>query len=89
MQIEFDPGRIGPFSSALPTVKGRTAAPAPLGDQAALEHTGALQSALNEALPVRAEKVAAARAAVADTNFPPEAMMKAIAALLAQNIQQS
>jgi hypothetical protein len=36
---------------------------------------------------VRPEKVDAARAAISDTKYPPDAMLKAISSLIAEKIQ--
>jgi hypothetical protein len=52
-----------------------------------LGKTDALKSAINNIPLVRPEKVDAARAAISDTKFPPDEVLKAVAALIAENIQ--
>jgi len=85
MEIEFNPSRVGNSPAAQPAAKGR--APASVGDTAALDKTSALKAAINGISLVRPEKVDAARAAVADTKFPPDQVLKAIAALIAEKMQ--
>lgn len=85
MEIQFNPSRVGSAPAVQPVAKGRAATSA--GDSASLDQTGALKQAINNIPLVRPEKVAAARASVADTHFPPDAMLKAIAALIADKIQ--
>jgi hypothetical protein len=46
-----------------------------------------LKSAINSIPLVRPEKVAAARAALSDTKFPPDEVLKAVANLIAENLQ--
>jgi hypothetical protein len=85
MEIEFNPSRIGNPPAAPPVAKSR--APAPGGDTASLDKTSALKAAIDNISLVRPEKVDAARTAISDTKFPPDAMLKAIATLIAENIQ--
>jgi hypothetical protein len=85
MEIEFNPNRvIGPVASRSAAKSG---APAPLPDSASLGKTNALKSAINNIPLVRPEKVDAARAAISDKNFPPDAMLKAIASVIAEHVQ--
>ena len=56
------------------------------GDSASLDQTSALKAAINDISLVRPEKVDAARASVSDTKFPPDAMLKAVAALIAKKM---
>ena len=84
MEIEFNPSRVG-SSPATPPVAA-TRAPVAGGDSASLDKTSALKAAINNIPLVRPEKVDAARAAVSDTKFPPDAMLKAIAALIAEKM---
>ena len=85
MEIEFNPNRVGSSPAAPPAAKGR--APAPGGDTASLDKTSVLKAAINNISLVRPEKVDAARAAISDTKFPPDAMLKAIAALIAEKME--
>ena len=85
MEIEFNPSRVGNSPAAQPTAKGR--APAPGGDSASLDKTSALKAAIDNISLVRPEKVDAACASVADTKFPPDAMLKAIATLIGEKMQ--
>jgi len=85
MEIEFNPSRVGSSPAAQPVAKNR--APASGGDSASLDQTSALKTAVNNISLVRPEKVDAARASVADTKFPPDEILKAIATLIAEKIQ--
>ena len=85
MEIEFNPSRIS--NPPVPQLAAKSRAPAPGGDTASLDKTSALKAAIGNIPLVRPEKVAAARTAISDTKFPPEAMMKAIASLIAEKIQ--
>ena len=85
MEIEFNPSRVGNSPAAQPVAKSR--APAPVGDSASLDKTSVLKAAIDNISLVRPEKVDAARASVADTKFPPDAMLKAIASLIAQKME--
>jgi len=85
MEIEFNPSRISNQPAAQPAAKNR--APAAEGDTAFLDKTSALKAAIGNISLVRPEKVAAARSAISDTKFPPDAMMKAISSLIAEKIQ--
>ena len=85
MEIEFNPSRVGNSPAAQPAAKGRT--PPSGGDTASLDKTSTLKAAINDISLVRPEKVDAARAAVADTKFPPDHVLKAIAALIAEKMQ--
>ena len=84
MEIEFNPSRVGSSPATPPVAAPR--APAVGGDSASLEKTSALKAAINDIPLVRPEKVDAARASVSDTKFPPDAMLKAIAALIAEKM---
>ena len=85
MEIEFNPSRVGNSPAAQPTAKSRT--PAPGGDSASLDKTSALKAAINDIPLVRPEKVDAARAALSDTKFPPDEVLKAIASLIGGKMQ--
>jgi hypothetical protein len=85
MEIEFNPNRITGSAASQPVAK--SGAPAPRQDSASLGKTDALKSAINNIPLVRPEKVDAARAVISDTKFPPDEVLKAIAALIAENIQ--
>ena len=85
MEIEFNPNRVTGSAASQPAAK--SGAPASRQDSASLDKAGALKSAINNIPLVRPEKVAAARAAISDANFPPDAMLKAIASLIAGNVQ--
>jgi len=85
MEIEFNPSRISNPPAAPPLAKSQ--APVATGDSASLDQTSALKSAIGNISLVRPEKVDAARAAVSDAKFPPDAMMKAIASLIAEKMQ--
>ena len=86
MEIDFNLSRVGNSPAAQPTAKSRALA-APGGDSASLDKTSALKAAINDISLVRPEKVDAARAAVADTKFPPDEVLKAVATLIAEKIQ--
>jgi hypothetical protein len=85
MEIEFNPSRVGNLPAAQPVAKGR--APEPGGDSVSLDKTSALKAAINDIPLVRPEKVDAARAAVANTKFPPDEVLKAVASLIAEKMQ--
>jgi hypothetical protein len=85
MEIEFNPSRVGNPPAAQPATKSRAPA-ATGGDSASLDQTSALKAAINDISLVRPEKVDAARASVSDTKFPPDAMLKAVAALIAKKM---
>ena len=85
MKIEFNPSRVTGSAASQPVAKG--AAPLSQQDSASLGATDALKSAINNIPLVRPEKVDSARAAVSDTHFPPDAMLKAVASLIAEKIQ--
>ena len=85
MEIEFNPSRVGNPPAAPPVAKSR--APAAGGDSASLDKTSALKAAIDNISLVRPEKVDAARAAVSDTKFPPDEVLKAVASLIAEKMQ--
>jgi hypothetical protein len=85
MEIEFNPNRITSSTASQPAAK--SSAQAPKQDSASLGKTDALKSAINNVPLVRLEKVDSARAAVSDTKFPPDEVLKAVANLIAENIQ--
>jgi hypothetical protein len=85
MEIKFSPSRIGNFPAAQPVGKSQTQAAS--GDSASLDQTSALKAAVNNIPLVRPEKVDVARASVTDTKFPPDAMLKAIASLIAEKME--
>ena len=85
MEIEFNPNRAAASATRQPVAK--SAAPAPRQDSASLEQTGALMSAIDGIPLVRPEKVDGARVAISGANYPPDAMLKAVASLFAENIR--
>ena len=85
MNIEFNPNRVAGSTVGQPVAK--SGAPAPRQDSASLSKADALKSAINNIPLVRPEKVDAARAAISDTKYPPDSMLKAIATLIAEKIQ--
>ncbi len=85
MEIDFNPSRVGNTPAAQPVAKSRT--PEPGGDSVSLDKTSALKAAINDISLVRPEKVAAARAAISDAKFPPDEILKAVAALIAEKVQ--
>ena len=85
MEIEFNPNRVNGSTASQPAAKSGT--PPPPQDSASLGKTDALKSAVNNVPLARPEKVDAARAAISDTKFPPDAMLKAIASLIAEKMQ--
>jgi hypothetical protein len=85
MKIEFNPSRATGATASQSATKG--VAPVSQQDSASLGATDALKSAINNIPLVRPEKVDSARAAVSDTHFPPDAMLKAVASLIAEKIQ--
>jgi hypothetical protein len=85
MEIEFNPNRVGNPPAVRPVAKSRVTASG--GDSASLDKTSVLKAAIDDISLVRPEKVYAARALLSDTKFPPDAMMKAIATLIADKMQ--
>ena len=85
MEIEFNPSRVGNAPAAQSAARSR--APEPGGDSVSLDQTSAFKAAINDISLVRPEKVDAARTAVADTKFPPDEILKAVAALIAEKMQ--
>jgi hypothetical protein len=85
MEIEFNLNRVATSNSSQPVARSSPAETPQ--DSASLGKTGALKSAVNNVPLVRPEKVDAARAAISDTKYPPDAMLKAIASLVAEKIQ--
>jgi hypothetical protein len=85
MEIEFNPSRVGNSPAAQPAAISR--APASGGDSATLDKTSALKAAIGNISLVRPEKVDAARTMVADTKFPPDEVLKAVASLIAEKMQ--
>jgi len=85
MEIEFNPSRVGSSPATPPVAATRVQAAG--GDSASLDKTSALKAAINDISLVRPEKVDAARAAVADTKFPPDEVLKAVATLIAQKME--
>jgi len=85
MEIEFNINRITAPNPSQSVVRSST--PETPQDSASLGKTDALKSAINKVPLVRPEKVDAARAAVSDTKYPPDAMLKAVASLIADKIQ--
>jgi hypothetical protein len=84
MKIEFNPSRATNPAAAQPTAQPQAAQPA--GDTASLGNSDALKAAVNNISLVRAQNVAAANALVADPNFPTDAMLKAVASIIADKI---
>ena len=85
MEINFNPNRIANTPATPPAAASR--APATSGDSVSLDKTSALKTAINDISLVRPEKVDAARSLVADSGFPPDHMLKAIASLIAEKMQ--
>lgn len=85
MKIEFNPNRVTNPAALQPAAKSQ-AVQTP-GDSASLDKTGALKAKLDNIPVVRPEKVDAARASVSDTKFPPDAMLKAVASLIAEKME--
>ena len=85
MEIEFNPNRI--TGSNVRPAAAKSGAAAPPQDSTSLGKTETLKSAISNIPLVRPEKVEAARAAILDNKFPPDAMLKAIASLIAEKIQ--
>jgi hypothetical protein len=85
MEIEFNPSRVGGSPATPPVAVNRAAAAG--GDSASLDKASSLKASINSISLVRPEKVDAARALVSDTKFPPDAMLKAIAALIAEKME--
>ena len=85
MEIEFNPSRIGRPTAPQSPANSRAAAVSL--DSASLEQTDALKAAVNKIPDVRAEKVQAARAAVADSKFPPDEILRAVSSLIAQKME--
>lgn len=85
MKIEFNPNRAINPTTAQPTAQPQAAQPA--GDTASLGNSDALKAAVNNVSLVRADKVAAASALVANPNFPTDTMLKAVASIIADNIE--
>jgi hypothetical protein len=85
MEIEFNPSRVGNTAAARTVAKSQAATSSQ--DSASLNQTDVLKAAINNISLVRPEKVDAARAAVADTKFPPDEVLKAVASLIAEKIQ--
>ncbi|MGO8764247.1 MAG: hypothetical protein ACLQSR_03815 [Limisphaerales bacterium] len=83
MKIEFNPN-VGGTNPAQPVSPNQPVPPA--GDTASLGNTDTLKAAVNNISLVRADKVAAATALVADPNFPTDAMLKAVASVIANKI---
>lgn len=81
MEIKLNPGRPAEPGTGQPVTR-RTPAQ-PVGDTESFVRTQSLERALQDAPVVRQEKVAHARALVADVKFPPDEMMDRIANLLA------
>ena len=86
MEIEFNPNVTSGSAASQPVAKAG-GVKAPQQDSASLGKSDALKAAINNISPVRPEKVDAAQAAVSDVKFPPDAMLKAIAALIAEKMQ--
>jgi ABC-type uncharacterized transport system involved in gliding motility auxiliary subunit len=84
MKIEFNPSRATNPAAAQPAAQPPAAQPA--GDTASLGNSEALKAAVNNVSLVRADKVAAANALVADPNFPTDAMLRSVASIIAGKI---
>jgi len=85
MNIEFNPNRITGPAAGQPVAKSD--APAPQQDTASLGKADELKSAINNIPLVRPEKVAAAREAISDAKYPPDSMLRAISALIAEKLK--
>jgi len=85
MEIEFNPNRVTNSTAAQPAAKA--SAPATTQDSASLDKTSALMAAINNVPLTRPDRVQSARAAVSTNQFPPDEILKAVAALIAENIQ--
>jgi hypothetical protein len=85
MKIEFNPSSITNSTAAQPAAQPQAAQPA-AGDTASLGNSDALKAAVNNVSLVRADKIAAANALIADPNFPTDAMLKAVASIIAGKI---
>ena len=85
MEIEFNPSRVGGSPATPPVAVNRAAAAG--GDSASLDQANALKASINNISLVRPDKVDAARISVTDIKFPPDAMLKAIAALIAEKME--
>jgi hypothetical protein len=85
MEIDFNPSRVPKAEPSQPAA--RPSAPASV-DGTSFQDTAALQEKVKNLPSTRPEKVAAAKALMADTNFPPDYVLKRVAVLLATNINQ-
>ena len=85
MEIKFNPNRIANTPATPPSAASR--APVSSGDSVSLDKTSALKTAINDISLVRPEKVDAARSLLADTKFPPDEVLKAVASLIAGKME--
>ena len=85
MEIEFNPNRLANTPVTPPAAASHASVSS--GDSVSMDKISALKTAINNISLVRPEKVDAARALVADSEFPPDHMLKAIASLIAEKMQ--
>ena len=85
MKIEFNPSSITNSTAAQPAAQPQAAQPA-ASDTASLGNSDALKAAVNNISLLRADKIAAANALIADPNFPTDTMLKAVASIIAGKI---
>jgi hypothetical protein len=84
MEIDFNPSRIPKTELGQPTARtGSTPAAADSGNTGLMLRTASLAAHINDIPLVRPDKVAAAKAQVSSTSYPPQELLDRIAALLA------
>lgn len=88
MEIEFNPNRYSEVPSGGTGKVSRRDEAQSSGNTAGFERTQALESALKEMPAVRPEKIARARALVADVKYPPDEVLNRIANLLAIHVRE-
>jgi hypothetical protein len=86
MDIKFNPSRSADAPVNQPVARQNNTTPAT--SAASFEKAQSLERTISELPLVRPEKVAHARALVADSKYPPNEMLDRIASLLALHIEQ-
>ena len=85
MEIEFSPSQL-PAPRATSPVKGANTTPA-ANEPPTLQGMAELQRKLNDVALTRPDKMDAARAVIAEVNYPPEELLNGIARLLAIHLR--
>jgi hypothetical protein len=84
MEVKLNPGQSVSPGAGQPVVRQQNIQPA--DNTMSFERSQGLEQILQQTSPLRPEAVAKASALVADSNYPPDGVLKQVAGLFANNL---